>query len=105
MDGVLRRQAAACNQPLVLSRSRSSLPVLKKGTRFSFTSTASPVRGLRPDAGVAGLGRERAEAAQLHPVAVLQRIDDLVEHRVDDALDVAVIEVRIFSAIFWTSST
>src|SRR5690606_10666536 len=29
-------------------RSRSSLPVLKKGTHFSSTSTVSPVRGLRP---------------------------------------------------------
>src|SRR5690606_22186647 len=30
-------------------RSRSSLPVLKKGTHFSSTNTDSPVRGLRPD--------------------------------------------------------
>src|SRR5690606_8227459 len=32
-----------------LRRSRSSLPVLKKGTHFSSTKTASPVRGLRPE--------------------------------------------------------
>src|SRR5277367_2813508 len=31
-----------------LSRSRISLPVLKKGTNFSVTGTLSPVRGLRP---------------------------------------------------------
>src|SRR5690606_17390126 len=40
-----RRNAAYL---LPFSRSRNSLPVLKKGTHFSSTSTDSPVRGLRP---------------------------------------------------------
>ena len=65
----------------LLSRSRSSLPVLKNGTNFSATDTEAPVRGLRPDARRAVLDREGAEAAQLHPVAARQRLDDLVEDR------------------------
>ena len=57
------------------------------------TDTAAPVRGLRPTRGRAVLHREGAEAPQLHPVAARQRLDDLVEDDVDDALDVAVIEM------------
>ncbi len=41
------------------------------------------------------LHRERAEAAQLDPVAARQRAGDLVEHDIDDALDVAMEEMRI----------
>src|SRR5690606_32674144 len=44
--GAGQRQFGAVQRPF--SRSRSNLPVLKKGTRLSWTSTASPVRGLRP---------------------------------------------------------
>ena len=43
---------------------------------------------------------EGAEAAQLDAVAARQRLDDLVEDDVDDALDVAVIEVLVGSSNF-----
>src|SRR4051794_10575954 len=49
------------------------------------------------DARGAVLHREGAEAPELHPVAPRQRLDDLVEDDVDDALDVAVIEVLVGS--------
>ena len=42
-----RKMRRKC-QALSFRRRRSSFPVLKNGTRFSVTSTASPVRGLRP---------------------------------------------------------
>ena len=45
------------------------------------------------DAGRAVLDGEGAEAPELDAVAARQRIDDLVEDDVDDALDVAVIEM------------
>src|SRR5215213_5596103 len=48
-----------------------------------------------PGAGRPILDREGAEAAQLDPVAARHRGDDLVEDRVDDVLDVALIEMRI----------
>src|SRR5256885_722767 len=41
------------------------------------------------------LDREGAEAAQLHPVAPGQRIRDGVEDRVDQDLDVALVEMRV----------
>src|ERR1700704_3590403 len=41
------------------------------------------------------LHREGAETSELHPVAPRQRLDDLVEDDIDDALNVAVIEVLI----------
>src|SRR5690606_39658014 len=43
----------------IFSRSRSSLPLLKKGTALAGTSTVSPVRGLRP----VRAGRLRTEKA------------------------------------------
>ena len=53
--------------------------------------------GARIAAGPRGavLDRERAETAQLDPVATRQGGDDLVEDRVDDVLDVPLIEVRV----------
>ena len=41
------------------------------------------------------LHREGTEAAQLHPVTSRKRASDLIEHDVDDALDVALEQVRI----------
>src|SRR5215470_19274527 len=41
------------------------------------------------------LHREGTEPAQLHPVATRQRNRDLIEHDVDDALNVAMEEMRI----------
>jgi hypothetical protein len=40
-------------------------------------------------------GRESAEAAQLHAFATGEGVYDLAENRVDDVLDVALIEMRI----------
>ena len=68
---------------------------MKNGTCFSSTCTASPVRGVAADAGVALLDGEGAEAAQLHPVAIGERADHLLEDGVHDPLDVALVEVRI----------
>ena len=53
------------------------------------------MRGLRPDARRAVLDRKRAEAAQLDPIAVRQRLGDLVEDRADDVLDVPQEQMRI----------
>src|SRR5581483_8899509 len=47
------------------------------------------------DAGGPMLDGEGAEAAQLHPVTPRQRLDDLVEDDVDDALDIPVIKVLV----------
>ena len=41
------------------------------------------------------LDRERTEAPQLDPVAPRQGVGDRVEDRVDDVLDVALVEVRV----------
>src|SRR5262249_711344 len=41
------------------------------------------------------LDRKGAKAPQFHAVATGQRLDDFIEHDVDDPLDVAVIEVLI----------
>ena len=46
-------------------------------------------------AGLALLGREGAEAAQLDALSASERIGDLAENSVDDGLDVALIEMRI----------
>jgi len=48
-----------------------------------------------PQARFARFDGEDAKPSQLDTIAIAQRRDDLVEHRVDDALDVAVIEVRV----------
>ena len=45
--------------------------------------------------GLARFDRKGAEAPQFDTVALAHGADDLVEHRIDDALDVAVIEMRI----------
>ena len=41
------------------------------------------------------LDRERAETAQLDPVAARQSRDDLIQDRVHDILDIPLIEVRV----------
>ena len=46
-------------------------------------------------AGIPLLDRERAEAAQFDPVASRQGVGDRVENRVDDVLDVALIQMRV----------
>ena len=68
---------------------------MKNGTNFSATDTAAPVRGLRPTRGARCLTVKAPKPLQLHPVAAGQRLDDLVEDDVDDALDVAVIEMLV----------
>ena len=77
------------------TRSRNSLPVLKKGTCFSFTDTASPVRGLRPWRG----GRLRTEKApkapQFHALSAFKSLRDFFKYRIDDPLHVTLEKVRI----------
>src|SRR5690606_12262768 len=51
--------------------------------------------GVAADAGVAVLARQGAEPAQFGPVTACERAGDLLENRVDDVLDIALIEVRI----------
>src|SRR6185437_7661125 len=41
------------------------------------------------------LYRESTKTAQLHPIAACQGSDDLVEDRVDDILDIPLVEVRV----------
>ena len=41
------------------------------------------------------LHRERAKTPQLDPIAARERSDDLVQNRVDDVLDVPLIQMRI----------
>src|SRR5207237_5475404 len=48
-----------------------------------------------PDAGIAALDREGAEAAQLDPIAARQGRADLVEDGGDDDLDIALVEMRV----------
>src|ERR1700728_3321529 len=50
---------------------------------------------IAPGAGRTPLHREGAEATQLDTVAVRHRRDYFAENRVDDVLDVALIEMRI----------
>jgi hypothetical protein len=57
----------------------------------AFTSAWVPT-----DAGVALFHRKRTEAAQLNPVSVGQSLGDLFENRVDDAFNVALVEMRVF---------
>src|SRR5262245_53029953 len=45
--------------------------------------------------GRAMLHREGAKSAQLHPIAARKRVGDLIEHDIDDALDIAMEEMRI----------
>ena len=76
-----------------------SLPVLN--TRDGLLRHRHGLPGARIAAGPRAppLDGERTEAAQLHPVAAPQRLGDLVEDRIDDILDIALIEMRIRSAI------
>ena len=85
----MRRSAAGRPlRPRWLISSFSSLPGLKYGTFFGGTSTLSPVFGLRPLRGSRLPQAEAAEPAQLDLLAPVQRVDDALEHRVDDDLGV-----------------
>ena len=75
-------------------RSRSSLPVLKNGTNFSSTGTAVRCADCGPD-GPRDAHGERTKPAQLHPIAASQGIHDLLKDHVDDALDVAMVKMRV----------
>ena len=79
----------------MLSRCRISLPVLKTGTTFSEIDTDSPVRGLRPVRASRFLTENAPKPAQFHAVASRKGIGDRVEDRVDDVLDVALIQMRV----------
>ena len=68
---------------------------LEERHALGVTSTAPPVRGLRPVRAFRDFDRKGAEAAQFDPVAILHGADDFVEDLVDDALNVAVIEMGI----------
>jgi hypothetical protein len=50
---------------------------------------------ITPGACGAVLDGERAKAAQFHTVAAGKRGNNFIEDRVDDVLDVALIEVRV----------
>ena len=78
-----------------LSRSRSSLPVLKKGTFLAGTLTAAPVRGLRPTRAGRCLHEKRAKSPEFDPVAPRQGRGDFVEDRRYDPLDVTLIQMGI----------
>ena len=41
------------------------------------------------------LHRERAESAQLDPIAARQRSDDLIENRIHNVLDIPLIKMRV----------
>ena len=73
----------------------SSLPVLKKGTYFSSTVTASPVRGLRPCRASRFLTEKAPKPRSSTRWPGRHRLDDLVEDRADDALDVPLEQVRV----------
>ena len=90
-------QSAGGGTPHLLpfSRSRNSLPVLKKGTHFSSTSTDSPVRGLRPVRAGRFLTENAPKPRKFDAVAVGKRIGDLFEDRADDVFDVAQKQMRI----------
>ena len=87
--------AAQPPQAFGLSRSRNSLPVLKKGTRLALDVDGTPVRGLRPMRAWRDLTEKAPKPRNSTRSPSLMRRDDLVENRIDDALDVAMIEMRI----------
>jgi hypothetical protein len=63
---------------------------LEEGRPFGLDFHAIAGSRIAADPLVARLDRERAEAAKLDPVAVAQSVDDLLQYRVDDVLDVSV---------------
>src|SRR5215469_374727 len=68
---------------------------LEERHRFLLDRDMRPGARIAPRAGRAMLHREGPEAAQLDPVAARHGGDDLAQYRVDDVLDVALIEMRI----------
>ena len=107
--GVTRRPRAGTRDPPCqvrrfipprLSRSRSSLPVLKYGTVFS--SHLDRLAGTRivPDAGAALLHREGAETTQLDALAASQSAGDLVEYRRHDQLHIRHAQMRMAGGKF-----
>jgi hypothetical protein len=79
------------------------LPVLKNGRLFSDLD-ADAGAGIAADAVAAPPDRERAEAAQLDPVAARQRSRNLAKDRRDDDLGITLIRCGRLSASRWTSS-
>ena len=71
------------------------MPVLKKGMAFSSTWTDEPVRGLRPIRASRFLIENAPKAAQLDPVAAGQGLCDLIENCRYDAINVALVQMRI----------
>ena len=71
------------------------MPVLKNGTHFSSTVDGFARARVAAGAGRAVFHRKRAETTQFDPVAVGQRVGDLIENRADDIFDVAQEEMRI----------
>ena len=82
----------ARGQPLTSSRSR--FPTLKNGTRFSGTSTAEPVLGLRPFRELRWRIRKlpKPRSSTLSPFD--KRVGDVVEDRVDDRFRLLLGQVR-----------
>src|SRR5215469_10985452 len=92
---VLRRRSGAGLGALVveplaqlLAGSEEGCPLLVDRDGFARARVA-PQPG-RPD-----LDRESAKTSQLDAVASRQRLDDLIEHRGDNALHVPVVQMRI----------
>ena len=79
----------------LFNRSRISLPVLKNGKDFCVDRHIRASARIAPGARRAMPDRERPETAQFDPVAARQRGGDLAQHRVDDVLDVAAVEMRV----------
>ena len=71
----------------------SSLPGLKYGTFFGGTSTLSPVFGLRPLRGSRLRRRKLPNPRSSIFSPAVQRVDDALEHRVDDDFRVLLREV------------
>ena len=91
---MVQRKIRCSIMPSPFSRSRSSLPVLKKGTRFGADINGAAGARVAAGARLAGLDREGPEAAQLDTVALAHCPHDLIENGIDDAFDVAMVKMR-----------
>ena len=86
--------------PPRLSRSRSSLPVLKYGTVFSPTWTVSPVRGLCPMRALRCFTEKAPKPRSSTRVAASQSAGDLVEYRRHDQLHIRYAQMRMAGGKF-----
>ena len=98
----IAEHSAAMYRPLttaavLFSRSRISLPVLKNGTDFCSTETWAPVRGLRPVRAGRCLTEKAPNPRNSTRSPRGHGVGDFAEDRVDDVLDVALIEMGILS--------